>query len=397
MARTESVLSIFLASPGDVTDERNRLGDAIHEWNKTWARNLGVRLEVIRWEDDAYPGVGVDAQDVINQQLPQDYDLFVGIMWSRFGTPTARAGSGTAEEFDRALQINRRGLGNPKILFYFKDTPIPPSKIDSDQLMKLQIFKQRLKNEGILHWEFADSDQFEKLVTFHITRYVQSWRHVQRSATEILTSSSDSPKAAQSSMTVQSEVTSDEDDGLLDLIETFEERIGEVTNIVNRLSDAQNELASKTVQCTAELQDLQAAPEGATPKQTRRLIAKVADEMTQFAARTEAEIPLFRTAMNDSVAALTKAATLSVAFGSEQTQTARTAALALLSSLPTARESMIGFKATTVALPRITKELNQAKRKQESVLDALIAELESAERLLTEAIGVMDTLLGGAN
>ena len=397
MARTESVLSIFLASPSDVTNERNRLADAIYEWNKTWARNLGVRLEVIRWEDEAYPGVGVDAQDVINQQLPQDYDLFVGIMWSRFGTPTTRAGSGTAEEFDRALQMNRLGLDKPNILFYFKDTPIPPSKIDSDQLMKLQSFKQRLKNEGILHWEFADSDQFEKLVTLHLTRCVQSWRHVQRSATEILTSSSDSTKAEQSGMTVQSEVTSDEDDGLLDLIETFEERIGEVTNIVSRLSDAQNELASKTVQGTAELQALYAAPEGATAKQARRLIAKVADEMTQFAARTEAEIPLFRTAMNDSVAALTKAATLSVAFGSEQTQTARTAALALLSSLPIARESMIGFKATTVALPRITKELNQAKRKQESVVDSLIAEFESAERLVTEAISVMDTLLGGKN
>nr|WP_315201776.1 hypothetical protein [uncultured Albidiferax sp.] len=396
MARTESVLSIFLASPGDVTDERNRLADAISEWNKTWARNLGVRLEVIRWEDDAYPGSGVDAQDVINQQLPQDYDLFIGIMWTRFGTPTARAGSGTAEEFDRALQMNRSGPGKPNIFFYFKDSAVPPSKIDTDQLVKLQNFKQRLKTEGILHWEFADIDQFEKLVTLHFTRHVQSWRHAQQRVPTIFTGPLDPPKMGHSSTTQQDEVISDEDDGLLDLIEIFEERIAEVTNIVTRLNDAQNELSNKTIQSTAELHALHSTPEGATAKQVRRLIAKVADEMIQFTARTEAEIPLFRTAINSSMAALIKAATLSAAFDSEHTQTARTAALPLLTSLPAARESMIGFRVATVALPRITKELNQAKRKQVSAVDSLIVEFESAESLVTEAISVMDALIGGA-
>lgn len=141
------------------------------------------------------------------------------------------------------------------------------------------------------------------------------------------------------------------------------------------------------------MQALTASPEIATAKQARRLIAKVAEEMLQFTARTEAEIPLFRAAINSSMAALTKAATLSSAFDGEQTRTAREAALTLLSSLPEARESMVGFKASTAALPRITKELNQAKRKQISALDSLVAEFESAERLITEAISVMDTLL----
>jgi hypothetical protein len=80
LARTESVMTIFLASPGDVTEERNRLEDTIADWNRTWARNLGIRLELMRWEQDAYPDIGADAQDVINQQIPQDYDLFIGLM-----------------------------------------------------------------------------------------------------------------------------------------------------------------------------------------------------------------------------------------------------------------------------------------------------------------------------
>ena len=129
MPRSESVLTIFLASPSDVADERNQLHETVTEWNRAWARNLGVRLEIARWEDDAYPGIGIDAQDVINRQLPQDYDLFIGIMWSRFGTPTGRDGSGTAEEFNRALQRFRSAPEDVTVFFYFKDAPVPPSKL----------------------------------------------------------------------------------------------------------------------------------------------------------------------------------------------------------------------------------------------------------------------------
>ena len=44
-------------------------------------------------------GLGIDAQDVINRQLGE-YDIFLGIMNTRFGSPTHRADSGTEEEFD---------------------------------------------------------------------------------------------------------------------------------------------------------------------------------------------------------------------------------------------------------------------------------------------------------
>ncbi|PYL26201.1 MAG: hypothetical protein DMF37_02915 [Verrucomicrobia bacterium] len=45
--------------------------------------------------------MGADAQDVINHQLAE-YDIFLGIMSCRFGSPTKRAHSGTEEEFNRA-------------------------------------------------------------------------------------------------------------------------------------------------------------------------------------------------------------------------------------------------------------------------------------------------------
>jgi hypothetical protein len=67
------------------------------------------------------PQIGPKAQAVINAQIGI-YDLFCGIMWNRFGTPTEIAASGTKEEFDGAVhcwKTDRR----PWIIFYFCERP----------------------------------------------------------------------------------------------------------------------------------------------------------------------------------------------------------------------------------------------------------------------------------
>src|SRR6185503_17165509 len=94
---------VFVASPSDVSAERNALSSIVQEINQTVAAiapEKGIRLELVRWETHASPAAG-RPQGVINDQIGE-YDIFVGIMWRRFGTPTAEAGSGTEEEFNRA-------------------------------------------------------------------------------------------------------------------------------------------------------------------------------------------------------------------------------------------------------------------------------------------------------
>ena len=125
MPRQEQIFSVLVASPSDVQDERQSLEEIIQELNITWSRELGIRLELVRWETHAYPGISDDAQEVINQQIPTDYDLFIGVMWCRYGTPTGRAGSGTVEEFNRAKSRYDQDSTSVQLMIYFKDAPIP--------------------------------------------------------------------------------------------------------------------------------------------------------------------------------------------------------------------------------------------------------------------------------
>jgi hypothetical protein len=74
MPKTETILKIFVSSPNDVANEKSAVVEAVEETNRTWSDFLGVRMEAITCESHCRPGIGDDAQQVINGQLP-DYDI----------------------------------------------------------------------------------------------------------------------------------------------------------------------------------------------------------------------------------------------------------------------------------------------------------------------------------
>ena len=100
MAKTVTHIEIFLASPSDLVEERKAVRETIGELNNIFRTTLNVQLDLLGWETHAYPSAGVDPQDTINSQIGDKYDIFIGLMWGKFGTPTGRAGSGTEEEFN---------------------------------------------------------------------------------------------------------------------------------------------------------------------------------------------------------------------------------------------------------------------------------------------------------
>lgn len=389
MARREHVLSVFVASPSDVEAERAKLEDVIRELNVTWSRELDVRLDLVRWETHAYPGIGDDAQDVINEQVPDDYDLFVGIMWCRYGTPTGRAGSGTVEEFNRAKSRYDSHPEAVQLMVYFKDEPVPPSKLDPEQLLKVKRFRDSLGTEGVLYWPFNGVEQFEKLIRLHLARQVQAWkrREEKGSAVRLM---SDEPLPA------RLEDHDDQDDeGLLDLIEIAEDRFAELTEIAERIGGATEDLGTKMRQRTEEITALQSNPSGtADVKEAKRLIARAASDMRQFTSRIEAEIPLFSDSMNSGMNSFIKAATMSGDLDEQRAGEGLDAVIKIRDTLANSRTHIAKFRGTIADLPRMTTDLNKAKRGAAAVLDELLAEFENGEVLLSESEKVISALIG---
>ena len=169
------IVRVFVASPGDVIRERESLAGIVNELNRTLSAllpGINIRLELVRWETNAFPAMG-RPQGVINEQIGE-YDIFIGILWKRFGTPTGQAQSGTEEEF-RFAYDNWKKDGKPHILIYFNREPIPtPRNLDEvGQLSKVVSFRDEVSKMGLI-WEYDSAERFADVVRPHLTEVVGS-------------------------------------------------------------------------------------------------------------------------------------------------------------------------------------------------------------------------------
>lgn len=137
------VLKILIASPGDTTEERDAVSDAIQGWNAARAEKEQVVLFPWRWEKHAVPVLGDTAQGVINAQAVDSADIVIAIFDSRLGKETENAVSGTAEEITRA-----HAAGKPVHVWF--STEDLPRGVDPEQLTKLNSFKEELGKQGLL-------------------------------------------------------------------------------------------------------------------------------------------------------------------------------------------------------------------------------------------------------
>jgi hypothetical protein len=92
---------VLIASPSDLSEERQAATEAINEWNAQHAAAEAVVLLPVKWETHATPRSGVRPQAAISQQLVGGCDMLVGMFWTRLGTDTGVAESGTVEEIDQ--------------------------------------------------------------------------------------------------------------------------------------------------------------------------------------------------------------------------------------------------------------------------------------------------------
>src|SRR5947209_17298538 len=98
MSFAARVFRVLIASPSDVTDERDIAVKTIQEWNDLHSPGRQVVLLPLRWETHSAPEYGRRPQEVINRQIVDHSDLLIGIFWTRIGSPTGEADSGTLEE-----------------------------------------------------------------------------------------------------------------------------------------------------------------------------------------------------------------------------------------------------------------------------------------------------------
>jgi hypothetical protein len=139
-------LHIFLASPGDVTEERKIAREVIERLPKDPLLRDQIAVDVVAW--DGPGGAAMEAsmtpQEAIKQGLrqPSECDIAVVILWSRMGTPLPTSWalkedgspyrSGTEWEYLDALRAAQK-TGYPKILVY-RRKGVPSLQLDDPEV-----------------------------------------------------------------------------------------------------------------------------------------------------------------------------------------------------------------------------------------------------------------------
>ena len=387
MARDSRVCTVLVAYPSDVQGEVEAVRRAVEELNRTLGPALTARLEVVDWQTHVSPGAGLDTQGVISRQLPTDYDIFLGVMWTRFGTETPRAGSGTEEEFEAALARHRSSGGDLRIMFYFKEAPLSPNAIDSAQLEKVKAFRQRLEDGGVLYRAFGTEEEFERVVREDLTREFM--------ALAVPTAVSDGSSGEEASNVELEGEEDSEELGYIDYLDEAEDLFAGSNAVTERLTVAIKGIGSKMHERGEEMNAAAAEPGPLTRQKSRALIGHAADDMNAFAVEVGQDLPKLRTKLLGAITAVREATRL-VPEGSAKAVTLKKS-LADLDSLDGSFGSAIdgtkGFLQSVSDLPRMTKELSRAKKRVVGVLEEVISTITSGRILTKEAVSIIEAAL----
>lgn len=393
MPRNETIITIFLASPSDVQEERKSLEYIVSELNKTWSKTLNTRFELLKWETDVYPNFGAYSQDVINKQINDEYDIFIGLFWSRIGSPTPNAESGTIEEFNRAFKKYTNDNSSVDILMYFKDEPISPSKIDYEQMSKIKKLKDKLGELGGLYWQFNNADEFESLLRSHLSKVAQKWSK----STDSITSHKSNVSSI--TTTVQSDdlYEDDEDLGYLDYQDIYEERMAETCSALNLLTEAANRIGIQFEKRTNEVEEIQASGNLDDNKHMRKLLKMTSDDLDRFSESTESQIKIASRARAEAFHALSKILALSVDFSpnnsGEGLSGLKQNLVEMNISTESTKDSILGFQNSIAGIPRMTVQLNKSKRRALDALSQVVDEIITLQQSTNSVVEIIDHLI----
>lgn len=177
-----NVLTVFLASPSDLKEERRLAEGAVERLNSIMGKELGWQVELVGWEG-LLAGHG-RPQGLINKHLAS-CDLFVGVLWKRWGEPTGKYSSGFEEEF-RFASDRRTETGKPEIWLFFKAVNEDVAADPGQQLTRVLQFKDDItRRKELLFKEFTDPEQWGKLIYDDLIRFLLGMVRDEREAPAI--------------------------------------------------------------------------------------------------------------------------------------------------------------------------------------------------------------------
>lgn len=169
MPQNTITYKLLIACPSDIVEEREIIADVTNRINSASIRfEEGYTIQPQFYKMDSFP-THKSTQENINHQLLDNCDIIIAIFWSKLGTPTSVAESGTVEEIERGIEKEK------EVAIYFSEKPVPIDH-DQDQLKRLKEYRNKLaQNEPKIDTRpFKDNNDFEKQLREHLASLIKT-------------------------------------------------------------------------------------------------------------------------------------------------------------------------------------------------------------------------------
>ena len=366
------VYSALLSSPRGIESDRDAVHKAVAEANR-FLRADAIAIEVRDWERDVRPTVGTDGQDVVNRQLCNDCDLAFILIHDRVGSPTPRARSGTIEEAE--IVLSRRENGERvDLLAFFRKPTVNLSQETLSNLNDVLLFRKSLEDRGVFWREYTDSSELEALVRIHLPSAVRALEgNEHRAGSEDVR---DLGLAGMSALVVPSPAPPSMDNeelGSLDFELGFAESLEEITEAMNAITAANEALTAKMQSKAGELRILGSA-ENREPRRIKDNIDAISSELTSYNDVLKAQLPAFEHAvplMSSSLIGMVSMSTQEFRGDDDDLRSLRATISTVSKRIIETSRQFQAQKEAMAAVPRMTKELNAAKREGTQLIDQL--------------------------
>lgn len=227
MPYTKEHIRVFLAYISDVEPEVNVVKDIVESINHSH-ESLGTDLDLITWKD--VPEEFGNPQEKINP-LVDKCDVFVGLIWKKWGTPTGQSDCGFKEEFEIA-EKRYNETRQPTILLYAKT--VNEQEIgdgEKESFKRVKEFKDEIvnKQKGFLK-SFDTTDQWKEIIRGRLTQYVVD-KHVSVSKGSTVPQNSQAVSAGEQYGVIEKVKTPKEIQTLIGNLTSYKSKIDEIIKI----------------------------------------------------------------------------------------------------------------------------------------------------------------------
>jgi hypothetical protein len=389
--RTVTSITVFLASPGDVESERDIISKSILEWNTLNSRQRQVYFDLLRWETSVSAGFSSDGQAVVNEQIGDAYDVLIAIFWSRLGTATPRAASGTIEENERALGRYQAGE-NIELAFFFKDAPLNFRQADLVQLQAVKSFESQVQQAGAFSKMFKDEDALKFEVSLLLGKIARKY---DKAASDVSGLDSKKPEISGSSSSVQSDIEED-DVGFYDMPERLTKHTSAATKSLSDMNENLMAMSLSVGEIVEELSEIRKLRPIA-PSEAKHYAERVACGMDEYSAYLEANLSEFAEQQALMATDIRRLIDLSYDFapahGTTELTTLDNTLEVMISGMSGNITKTSSFLKTIIGLQRTTSLFNKARRRLVSNLNGLISAMTSSRNLVIQGRAELQALI----